>query len=275
MRPHDGAVDPVVPLQLTLSPGVVGGAGVLSRRLGPRAGGLLVGLPLTSGPVALVLAVRDGPGPAAGLACGLVAGVAAQAAFAVAYTRLCERGRGWIAAALAAAAAYALTGAALIPAGLSAAALLPCAVAAVALGLRFSPGAVRARAPRGGPQPPGAPCGLALRMALSAGLVFALTKLAPVLGSGAAGVVTSFPLLTSLVAVFAHREDGAGAAIAVYRGSLAGLFAVTGFAAALTWLLARLPVPAAFVLAAAVALAIQVCVSWRKPGRGREPDRHE
>jgi len=52
-------------LKLILTPLFVGGATLVARRFGPRVGGWLVGLPLTSGPVAFYLALEQGTGFAA------------------------------------------------------------------------------------------------------------------------------------------------------------------------------------------------------------------
>jgi hypothetical protein len=130
-------------------------------------------------------------------------------------------------------------------------ALAACAVASLPLALRLSPApAALASAGRTGGR-------LRLRMALAAALVLAITTLAPIVGPSLGGVVTCFPLMGALLAVCAHRDEGPDAAIAVCRGLLVGLLSFAGFAVALTALLARLPVVAAFVGAVAATLAVQ------------------
>lgn len=64
-----------------------------SRRFGQATGGWLVGLPLTSGPIAVFLALEHGAGFAQLAATGSLAGTTAEACFAVAYARLaaCHR----------------------------------------------------------------------------------------------------------------------------------------------------------------------------------------
>ena len=47
-------------LKLTLTPLLIGGASLAARRWGPSIGGWIVALPLTSGPVALYLAIDQG-----------------------------------------------------------------------------------------------------------------------------------------------------------------------------------------------------------------------
>ena len=213
-------------LKVGLAPALLATASTVARRAGPAAGGRLVGLPLTTGPVAAVLAVQEGPGFVARLAAGSLAGVTAQAAFAATYGRRCERA-GWPRALLAAGGAFAVTAAVLLACRLSIPALAACALASLPLALRASP-------PAGAPPVRGPAADLRLRMALAAALVVAITTIAPLTGPRAAGVVTCFPLMGALLAVFAHREDGPAAAIAVCRGMLAGLFSFAAFALGLT-----------------------------------------
>jgi hypothetical protein len=47
-------------LKLVLTPVLIGGASLAGRRFGPSVGGWLVGLPLTSGPIAFFLTLDHG-----------------------------------------------------------------------------------------------------------------------------------------------------------------------------------------------------------------------
>jgi XTP/dITP diphosphohydrolase len=98
---------------------------------------------------------------------------------------------------------------------------------------------------------------LPARMVVTTALVVVLTETAPVLGPRLTGLLAPFPLYASVLAVFAHRLSGPAAAVGVLRGVLVGLFAFTGFFAALGALLERAGIAAAFVGATAVALAAQ------------------
>ena len=89
-------------------------------------------------------------------------------------------------------------------------------------------------------------------------LLLLITTFATVLGAGLSGVVTVYPLLSTLLAVFAHRSDGPRAALAVYRGLLVGLFALMAFATTLAVVLTHLPLGGAHVLAIALTLTIQL-----------------
>ena len=81
-------------LKLVLTPLLIGLVSLAGRRWGPAVSGWLVGLPLTSGPVALFLALDQGTAFAARAAVGILAGAVAQVAFCWAYSRLAFR-VGW------------------------------------------------------------------------------------------------------------------------------------------------------------------------------------
>jgi hypothetical protein len=238
-------------LKLTITPAVIATATLVARRYGPAVGGWLIGLPLTNGPVALFLTLEHGPAFTARVTRGCVAGISGEVAFVLAYFVSVRQGRGWVPSVAIASAVYVVTGLALDSATHSFALLLVVAVGALFTGLRVLP---RRRVAT---RPPGR-FELPARMALATSLVVSVTALASTLGPGPSGVATTFPLMSSLLAVCVHRADGADAAIAVYRGLLAGLFALIAFASTLTLVLSRLPVAAAFGLAAALTLSIQL-----------------
>ena len=95
------------------------------------------------------------------------------------------------------------------------------------------------------------------RMVVATVFVVALTSAAPALGSRLAGLLSPFPLYATVLSVFAHRLQGAGAAIAVMRGLLLGLFAFTSFFLCVAALLVPAGIVVAFAGALAAALAVQ------------------
>lgn len=241
----------VLLLKLTISPLVIAFASLLARRFGPELGGWLIGLPVSAGPVAAFLAVDHGAAFAARVSTGFVAGVSAQAAFVIGYVAATRRNQRVGVALLAGTTSFVLTGLALEAAGLSLALLLTFALAMLFLGLKFVP--KRALETELAP----ARHELALRMAAATCLVLTITTFASTLGPGLSGVATTFPLLSTILAVSVHRVDP-HAAVAVYRGLLTGLFALTGFAATLALIVARVPLAAAFSVALVLTLSIQL-----------------
>ena len=236
-------------LKLVLTPLLIAAASLAGRRWGPAVGGWFVGLPLTSGPIALFLALDHGTGFAGAAAVGSLAGALAEAAFCLAYAAAARAG--WPAALTAATAAFALV------AALLQVAAPPLAVAAVAAfgslvaALILMP---RRRAAAAAPPPPA--WDLPARMVITTALVLAITGAAEALGPRLSGVLATFPVYAAILTIFAHRA-GAGAAVQVLRGLLLGLFAFAGFFVVLGALIEPLGVAAGFALATAAALAIQ------------------
>ncbi len=249
-------------LKLTITPVVIALASLAARRFGPAFGGWLIGLPVTAAPVVLFIALDHGPRFATRVADGFVAGVLGQIAFVLAYVRLSRRGHGSRIALGAGAVAFVATGLLFGLPRISLGLLAPLAFAALFGALRIVPSHA------GAPSTPGRTGDLLLRMGLATALVLGITTFAATLGPTLSGIAAGFPLLSTLLAVFAYRSDGPGAAVAVYRGLLLGLFALMGFALTLALVLRHLSTAAAFTLALLVTFAIQLG-SLRAVRRGR------
>src|SRR6266852_9994214 len=80
--------------KLLLTPVLIGLVSLIGRRWGPAVSGWLVGLPLTSGPVALFLALDHGTAFASRAAQGTLLGMISLAAYCLTYSWLSVR-TGW------------------------------------------------------------------------------------------------------------------------------------------------------------------------------------
>src|SRR5262249_3635254 len=125
-------------LKLVVTPALIGTATLVGRRWGQAVGGWLVGLPLTTGPVAFFIALDHGERFAASAALGSLGGAAAEAAFALAYGRLATRSR-WPLALLAGSAAFAAGAVVLERLTLGPWALVLVVVGALVVGIRLLP----------------------------------------------------------------------------------------------------------------------------------------
>jgi hypothetical protein len=236
-------------LKLVLTPVLIAAASLAGRRWGQAVGGWLVGLPLTSGPVAFFLALDHGADFAAAAAFGSLAGAIAEAAFCLAYGW--TAGRGWPLALTAACGAFAIAAGALQRLSLGMLALAAVVVVALTATLRATPRPVATAAPSAPPR-----WDIPARMLVTTALVVGLTELAPVLGPRLSGVLATFPVYAAILTVFAHRA-GAAPAVLVLRGLLLGLFSFAGFFLVLGGLIDRLGIAGGFAAATAAALAIQ------------------
>ena len=82
----------ILVLKVVLTPALIAAASLAARRWGHAVSGWLVGLPLTSGPIAFFLALERGTSFAAAAAIGSLAGAIGEAAFCVAYAGVAARG---------------------------------------------------------------------------------------------------------------------------------------------------------------------------------------
>jgi hypothetical protein len=244
-------------LKLVVTPALIGAATLVGRRWGQSIGGWLVGLPLTTGPVAFFIALDHGESFAAAAVVGSLAGAVAEVAFSLAYGWSALR-RSWPAALLAGTAAYAAVAALVQGLDLGAVALFVLVIAALALSLRLMPRGVAGSAQVVAPR-----WDLPARMVLATTVVLVLTALAPRLGARLSGLLATYPLFAAILTAFGHRQEGAGAAIGVLRGLLFGLFSFAGFCLVLALGLVPLGLAGAFTAAIAVALLAQGISLWR------------
>jgi len=248
-----------------LAPCVVLLVSLAARRIGPRAGGRLLGAPTTTGPFLLLVALSDGPKAAAGSVPGCVAGQTAVAGFCLGYGRLAPRPAWTLAAALACAAAAGLAAAGLgaaSHAGIWSAAALD--VTLVVAGL------LTWHAPAATDQPSDTPrrWEIPARMAISGVTVLLAVTVAQAAGPFVGGVLSSLPILLTVMAPSIRRSAGAPAAAQFARGALASGPATIAFLLVLDAALEPLGALTTFPLAlAALALTDQLArFSLPRPG---------
>ncbi|MCU0506571.1 MAG: hypothetical protein MUE82_12550 [Chloroflexi bacterium] len=258
---------PLLLVKIVLTPVLIGTATLAARRWGPTVGGLLIALPLTSGPVLLFMSLDQGTGFAAEAAVGSLVGLAAIAAFCVAYAWT-DRRAGVAASVAAGTVAFAVAGTVLHAAlGLPLWLVVVIVVAAIAGATLLVP---RSGLRHGSLPHPA--WDLPMRMLVATGLVVGVTALAPVLGPGWSGIVATFPVYLAVMAAFTQRHAGAAAADDVLRGLLAGLYGTAAFYVVVTLGLEAIGIGATFAAAVVIALAIEaVALRIARPGVTPEP----
>ncbi|MFP6562464.1 hypothetical protein WJ542_29805 [Paraburkholderia sp. B3] len=242
--------------KLVVTPLLLLAASLAVRRWGEAVGGLLVGLPLTSGPISVFLALEHGPAFAAQATAGSLVATAAQAAFCLAYCRLAIRG--WSVALAGACATFAVVAILLQRSALPETGLFAVAILAAALALSLIP---HKAGKSGRLDPPW--WDLPSRMVLIATLVVSVTMIASYVGPEASGVLASFPFMAIILAVFAHRMIGQAAAQQLMRGMVAGLLGFAAFFYVLSLALPRVNLPVAYGSAILCTLVIQAVSFYR------------
>jgi hypothetical protein len=247
-------------LKIAVTPLMVAAVSLVARRWGPTAGGLLMGLPWFTGPVLFVLVLDRGAEFGVAAAIGVELGVMCISAFMLAYGLLAAVAR-WplsLAGAVAAffAGALAVTEPSLQPW------ITPNAVpplwAAAGLGVA-SLGAVLALVPRPrGETKLQAPpwWDIPARMAAAGAIVTAVVVSADALGPRLAGVLSTYPVIVTVVGTFTHHRSGPDAVRRVLRGVAASLVGFVAFFLIVGLTLPALGLLLAYALAVLATLAV-------------------
>ncbi len=250
---HPGA-ETLLALKLLLVPAFLWLISLAGRRWGPAVAGWLAGLPVVTGPILFFIAVEQGVPFAAEASAAALSAVLASVSFSLAYARACRR-RAWPLCLLAGLAAW-LLGAWL----LSWLPRSPWPALAVALGTlllapRLFPHVGALQGSRGGGH-----AELLARMFAGAALTVGVTAVSAWVGPGWSGLLTVFPVLGIVLAVFSHRTQGSDYVIALLRAMASGLYSFAIFCLVLALALPPLGTAVAFTLAVAASLGVQVGV---------------
>jgi hypothetical protein len=203
-------------LKLLLVPVFIGTVSLAGRRWGSTVGGWLVGLPLSSAPVALILALEQGDLFASRAAQGIMLGIVSVYAFCVVYGWVAMR-FGWLQSTLAGVVVF-----------LASTLLLDVAALPFWLGTTLAVFALLVTVivmPRVGDDRASgehARWEIPLRMISATLLVFVITGVAALLGPQLTGLLTPFPVYATTMAVFIHRSQGGEEAVKLLRGVVVG-----------------------------------------------------
>jgi hypothetical protein len=236
---------------------LIGVASWIGKRWGPAAGGWFVALPLVSGPVVLTFALERGPQFARQACLGSMLATISLSAFALSYAWLARRAE-WLASAVLAcvlflASTWALD---LIHApSLGSTFALACGVLAAALYAMPEGTTRRSSAPT-------AWWDIPLRMTVAALLVLALSSASSMFGPRVSGLLTPFPIISTILVSFTHNNEGAAAASQFLRGLLKGLFSFAVFVLVVGLAVTSWSIAATFAVATVVTLVFHTGV-WR------------
>ena len=216
-------------LRFTLAPLTIFIATVVQRRFGHRSGGRVVGLPLTTGPFLVLIALTEGAQATSIAAHGVVAGQIMVVLYCATYAHVCRRVPAWVA----------------LPTSLIVATLGVCAI-------RFTPSTLVALiivlstiaiALATWPQPVGdlahQPEPLAwelpLRMLMSGILVGTLTIISRLVSPYLAGLLSTLPVVLSVLGPSTQIRAGVDATSELLRGTVRSMAGTLMFAAVISW----------------------------------------
>jgi hypothetical protein len=236
--------------KLLITPVLIGSVTLAGRRWGPAVNGLLVGLPLTSGPISFILAHQYGLAFAAQAAVGNLAGQVSMCIFCLVYSLVAQK-TPWLASALISITAFLLATLLLnhftwqlFPAFVF---LLATIMLVVQLIPRYALAPNAAMPPK---------WDLPARMIVATLFVILLTTFASVLGPQLSGLLAPFPIFGVVFATFTHAQQGPRAAANLLRGIVLGSLAYTFFFLTVGAGLTHWGVPLTYSLALIAALSV-------------------
>jgi hypothetical protein len=218
----------VLALKLFLTPLMIAAVTLAGRRWGPGVSGWVMGLPLTSGPVSLILAWQYGPVFAAHAATGTLGGQTSVCIFCFSYA-LAARRLAWLPSGLLAVSAFLVSTFVWNHFALS---LLPTFIILLLIIFvlfRLFPDDVAAGPAQHGPAPRAPRWDIPARMLIAATFVVLLTTFAATLGPQLSGLLSPFPVFGLVLATFTYRQQGPQAAARLLRGVVLGSLAFGSF----------------------------------------------
>ncbi|HEY0428612.1 MAG TPA: hypothetical protein VGC76_12595 [Pyrinomonadaceae bacterium] len=240
-------------LKLFLTPSLIGLASLVERKWGAAISGWLIGLPLSSAPIMLFLALEHGTSFASDAARSILLGLISVAVFCLTYSWIALRFN-WFPTVIAGWATFFTVTFFLQTAALDAAAVLLFIGVSLVLSVTYAllP-KVRKHSlttlirPR---------WDVPLRMIIAAGFVFLLTGMANALGPHLSGLLVPFPLFATILSVFTHRFQGSQAVLSLLRGVVMGAFSFAVFFLTVALTIEPFGVASAFILATVAALSL-------------------
>ena len=227
-------------IKVTLMPSVIALVTLAIRRWGNKIGGLLGSMPWIAAPILLFFILEQGKDFGIQSIQGSMTGILALISFCLSYSNLSKR-LSWLPTLLLSYGLYTLTAVFFNYVQLTLYLSYGIVIAYVLLALRFFPvpRATQVKAKR-------LPFDIPIRMVVATLFVLVITGLASVLGPNWSGILTPFPILTSILAIFTHTLQGSDATILTLRGLVIGLFGFTTFLFLQAFLLPAFSVAIAF-----------------------------
>ncbi len=239
-------------LKIILAPLLLGIASLAGRRWGSAVSGLIMGIPVISGPIIFIMALDQGLAYSENAALGVLSGGLPLTAYSLVFSWLATRFR-WPVALAGSLVAFSLLTFYLQDAIFILVTIFIIVLVTIILGLLFLPRVAAATVEE-------VKLGrwdIPTRMLIGMGVILLITGLAPFINPRLAGLLTAAPINITIMAIFTQRNQGPAAVVPLFRGLLFGLFAFAGFYITLGSLLGKTSIAVAFFAAVSIALSIQ------------------
>lgn len=223
----------------------------VARRRGPSVGGLLLGLPLTSGPVLFFLTLEQGGNFASVAAQGTLMGLISLSTACLVYSKLSFK-RGWLVCMAGSGVAYFAVSLSLDFVSVNLVLTFIGIVAFLLMIWRLMPSGSIAHVLR---QPPN--WEITARIIAATTLVLLITEGATILGPHLSGLLTPYPIYATILGVFIHKFDGADACALFLRGVVVGIFTAAVFTFLVAFFVVQLGLLRTMSLALLAAMMVQ------------------
>jgi len=241
----------ILALKLILAPLIIGSASLAGRKWGAAVSGWLVGLPLTSGPVAFFIALSHDRAFAFNTIRGTLSGGFSLVAFILTYTWVAKRFN-WAVSILASILVFASMTIILQSITFPFIPLFFAVLVVIFIGLWLMPkyDVVQSDVEPGKWDIPA-------RILIGTSFILLITGIAPYIGAQLTGLLTTIPLYISILTIFAHRHQGHKSAANVLHGLTLGLFSFAGFYLVLGLLIENSSLAISFGAATLATLLVQ------------------
>lgn len=230
-------------VKVTLIPAVIALVTLAIRRWGSKIGGLIGSMPWVAGPILLFFILEQGTAFGIHSIQGAMTGILALISFCFSYSSFSRR-LTWLPTLLLSYGAYAATALLINQLQLTLWLSYALVISVVLLALRFFPAVTKQST-----SVRRLPFDIPIRMVVATLFILIVTGLARVLGPNWSGILTPFPIMTSVLAIFSHTLQGSHAAITTLRGLVIGLLGFTTFMFLQAFLLPEFSVAFSFGLA--------------------------
>jgi hypothetical protein len=242
-------------IKVALMPVVMAIVTQASRKWGNTIGGLISSMPWIAGPILLFFVLEQGKNFGIQSVPGILTGIVSLICFCYSYARLSGRFN-WLPTLLCSYVVYVVVALLLKEVRVNLWTGYGMALGSIILCLRFFPTPpVQSSSVRR------LPYDMLIRIIVATLFVIAITELAHLVGPTWSGILTPFPVITSILAVFTHYLQGHSAVVALLRGSLLGFLGYTTFLFLQAFLLPEFSIGLSFLIALGVNILISVAVS--------------
>lgn len=210
-------------IKVTMMPLVIGFITLVSRRWGNKTGGLIASMPWIAGPILLFFILEQGKTFGIRAIPGIFTGIVSLLCFIYCYARLSRRFNG-VTTLLISYVVYVGVSMLVSFDGLSLFISYGLTMSCIGLVLTLFPVASQQQV-----SAKRLPYDIVIRMVIATLFVVLITQIAAILGPNWSGILTPFPIITSILAIFTHYLQGSSAAIITLRSTVMGMFGFTTF----------------------------------------------